>query len=315
MKTKPLQVAISVLLLVGFFYFIDLHEIFSVISDSNKWSFFLACIFSLCGNVACAFRWTKLLNFESKMKFWEAIKVYFESISFTTVVPVGMLGSDYYRSIRLSSRKPSGKFTSKLKASKEVVLSVVADRVHGFWALCLLALITIFYSLVINNSTLPVDKLHLNQNTFVGFYSLFLFFVVVVPFLSSKIKLLFSKSTIKLSTVIQLMTRGKKRITIFASVLSQAFFAISFFLCLSATNVDISIYQCLIIVPIIFLFAAMPFSLAGFGPREYGAAIVLSFLGYSLENSVASSILFGLTTTVQGIGFLLINLIFSYKDR
>ena len=92
MKTKSIQVTISVLLLTGFFYFIDTNEMFSVISYSDKWSFFLACIFSFCGNVACAFRWTKILNCDSKMKFWKAIKAYFESISFTTVVPVGMLG-------------------------------------------------------------------------------------------------------------------------------------------------------------------------------------------------------------------------------
>ncbi|GIR49083.1 MAG: hypothetical protein CM15mP58_11800 [Burkholderiaceae bacterium] len=82
------------------------------------------------------------------MKFWKAIKAYFESISFTTVVPVGMLGGDLYRSVRLSSRNSSGKLASKLKPSKEVMLSVLADRVHGFWALCFLAVLTIFYSII-----------------------------------------------------------------------------------------------------------------------------------------------------------------------
>ena len=112
-----------------------------------------------------------------------------------------------------------------------------------------------------------------------------------------------------------LLLRSKKKITVFVSLLSQIFFAASFFLCLSATNVNISVAQCFIIVPIIFLFAALPLSLAGFGPREYSAAIILPFLGFELENSVASSILFGLTITLQGIGFLLINLIFYPKDK
>ena len=315
MKTKYIQVTISVLLLTGFFYLIDTNEMFFVISYSDKWSFFLACILSFCGNAACAFRWTMILNCESKIKFWKAIKAYFESISFTTVVPVGMLGGDLYRSVRLSSRNASGKLASKLKSSKEVMLSVLADRVHGFWALCFLAVLTIFYSIIFESDAFLAYELHIKQNTFALFYLLLLIIVVAAPFLSSKIKIFFSQSTTELNSVNLLLLRSKKKITIFASVSSQIFFAVSFFLCLSAANVNISVAQCLIIVPIIFLFAALPLSLAGFGPREYSAAIILSFLGFGLENSVASSILFGLTITLQGIGFLLINLIFSSKDR
>ena len=315
MKTKYIQVTISVLLLTGFFYFIDTNEMFFIISYSDKWSFFLACILSFCGNAACAFRWTKILNCESKMKFWKAIKAYFESISFTTVVPVGMLGGELYRSVRLSSRNASGKLASKLKPSKEVMLSVLADRVHGFWALCFLAVLTIFYSIIFESDAFLTNELHIKQSTFVLFYFLLLIIVVAAPFLSSKIKIFFSKSTTELNVVNLLLLRSKKKITIFTSVSSQVFFALSFFLCLSATNVNISVAQCFIIVPIIFLFAALPLSLAGFGPREYSAAIILSFLGFELENSVASSILFGLTITLQGIGFLLINLIFYPKHR
>jgi len=315
MKTKSIQVTISVLLLIGFFYFIDTSEMFSVISHSDKWDFFLACIFSFCGNIACAFRWTKILNCESNMKFWKAIKAYFESISFTTVVPVGMLGGDLYRSVRLSSRNSSGKLASKLKPSKEVMLSVLADRVHGFWALCFLAVLTIFYSIIFESNMFIANEVYLTQNTFVLLYFSLLFIVVAAPFLSSKIKIFFSESTTKLNAVNLLLLRSKKKITVFVSVLSQVFFAVSFFLCLKATNINISVAQCLIIIPIIFFFAALPLSLAGFGPREYSAAIILSFLGFGLENSVASSILFGLTITLQGIGFLLINLIFSSKDR
>ena len=315
MKTKSIQVTISVLLLVSFFYLIDTNKMLSVISYSDKWSFFLACILSFCGNVACAFRWTKILNCESKMKFWKAIKAYFESISFTTVVPVGMLGGDLYRSVRLSSQNASGKLTSKLKPSKEVILSVLADRVHGFWALCSLAVLTIFYSIAFESNMFLANELNLKQNNFVFFYLLLLFIIVVAPFSSSKIKFFFSKSATELNAVNPLLIRSKKKITIFVSVLSQLFFAVSFFLCLEATNVNISVSQCLIIIPIIFLSAAAPLSLAGFGPREYSTAFILSFLGYGLENSVASSILFGLTITLQGIGFLLINLIFYSKDR
>ena len=315
MKTKSIQVTISLLLLTGFFYFIDINEMFSVISYSDKWGFFLACILSFCGNAACAFRWTKILNCESKMKFWKAIKAYFESISFSTVVPVGMLGGDLYRSVRLSSRNASGKLASKLKPSKEVMLSVLTDRVHGFWALCFLAVLTIFYSIIFESDAFLANELYVKQSTFVLLYFLLLFIIVLAPSLNSKIKIFFSKSTTGIATVNLLLVRSKKKITVFASILSQVFFAVSFFLCLKATNVNISVSQCLIIVPIIFLSAALPLSLAGFGPREYSSALFLSFLGYGLENSVASSILFGLTITLQGIGFLLINLIFSYKDR
>ena len=202
---------ISVLLLAGFFYFIDTNEMFSVISYSDKWCFLLACILSFFGNAACAFRWTKILNCESKIKFWKAIKAYFESISFTTVVPVGMLGGDLYRSVRLSSRNPSGELASKIRPSKEVMLSVLADRIHGFWALCLLAVLTIFYSIISESNIFLFNELYLKQSTFVLFYLFFLLIVVAVPFLTSRFKIFFSKSTINLTAVNPLLIRSKKK--------------------------------------------------------------------------------------------------------
>ena len=48
---------------------------------------------------------------------------------------------------------------------------------------------------------------------------------------------------------------------------------------------------------------------------EYGFLLFFTMLGYGSDQSVASSILFGVTATVQGLVFIIINLILSYKAR
>ena len=318
MKKNHAQVIVSGLLLIGFFYVVDAAEIISVISTIDIWTFLVACIFSVCGNFACAFRWTKLLNYNSRIEVRRAFKAYFESISFSTVIPLGIIGGDFYRSVRIIPRRTVGAPSSKMHMSKEIILSVIMDRIHGFWALCLIAAVTILaYSALFElDSAFVIGDLKFGLDNMFSIYLLFIIVVVVTPWISSKTQaFFFDQSSAQSKLITNFMIRSKLKTVIFTSIISQLLFAGSFFYCLNATNVDISIYQCFMIVPIIFLCAAVPLSLAGFGPREYGAAIILSSLGFTLEKSVASSILFGLTITLQGIGFLFINLIFSSKDR
>ena len=149
MRVKYLQVAISMLLLASFFYLINLDEIILIIATINIWDFFFAGVFSIFGNLACALRWAYLLNSSSNAEFKKTFNAYFESISFTTVIPVGILGGDIYRSMRISTQNISAREPTRRSLSKKILLSVVVDRVHGFWALCFIAFVTIIFHLII----------------------------------------------------------------------------------------------------------------------------------------------------------------------
>ena len=72
--------------------------------------------------------------------------------------------------------------------------------------------------------------------------------------------------------------------------------------------------MCLFLVPGIFIFAAIPFSIAGFGTREAGSLFFLVYLNLPFEQIVAGSIVFGLTATIQGLFFVVLNLVMFKKQ-
>ena len=111
------------------------------------------------------------------------------------------------------------------------------------------------------------------------------------------------------------LKQAKAKLTILTSLSSQLCFSISFYICLHSCGVEVPILLCFAISTGVFLFASIPLNIGGFGPREYGFLLFFTMLGYSADQSVASSILFGATATIQGLVFTIINLILSYKSR
>jgi hypothetical protein len=51
----------------------------------------------------------------------------------------------------------------------------------------------------------------------------------------------------------------------------------------------------------IFIMAALPIGVAGFGTRELAAVVVLGFAGVSSGQATATSLLYGIAAVVQGI--------------
>ena len=51
----------------------------------------------------------------------------------------------------------------------------------------------------------------------------------------------------------------------------------------------------------IFIMAALPIGVAGFGTRELAAVIVLGFAGVPSEQATATALLYGIAAVVQGI--------------
>lgn len=60
-------------------------------------------------------------------------------------------------------------------------------------------------------------------------------------------------------------------------------------------------WQFLIVAGPIFIFAALPVSVGGWGTREAAAAITLGLLGVPRDLAVATAVLYGLFATLQGI--------------
>ncbi|HXP98147.1 MAG TPA: lysylphosphatidylglycerol synthase transmembrane domain-containing protein [Telmatospirillum sp.] len=58
-------------------------------------------------------------------------------------------------------------------------------------------------------------------------------------------------------------------------------------------NIDVSVTDCLVLVPPVVLVATLPISMAGWGPREMAMITAFGFIGVSKEHATALSVLFG----------------------
>jgi glycosyltransferase 2 family protein len=82
-----------------------------------------------------------------------------------------------------------------------------------------------------------------------------------------------------------------------------------------ALGVDVSLVDLVTILPIIALVAAIPISIAGFGIREYGAAVLLGALGVPLAQAALVGFLIGVASLV-GTGIAgTVALVLRRRDR
>jgi uncharacterized membrane protein YbhN (UPF0104 family) len=85
------------------------------------------------------------------------------------------------------------------------------------------------------------------------------------------------------------------------SVLVQLLSATALWLAARAAGADAALLAVLAIAAPIFVAAAIPISMAGFGPREVTAGLAFAAIGASSSVGVAAAILYGLTSVLQGV--------------
>ncbi len=300
---------------------IQFKYVVEIISNCNIAFFFFALVLSTAGNIFCAQRWKNIfLIFSSENLKIPFVKLYFESISASTVLPGGILSADIFRTVRGSHYIKNSSEKKLITFNKNITLSVFFDRLHGLWSLCILAtiafIIEIFFQLqMLHKSVDSFSILLIIENSiFFYLYIVIIFFIIFFPIFQKIIQINFFRKLIDKHYDISnffLIFKEKKVFT--TSLFSQFLFATSYFCCLCSIDVFIPLTVCFFFVPGIFLSAAIPIGIAGFGPREAGALIFLTSLNLDYEQILVSSILFGIIATIQGLCFLIINLIFSKK--
>ncbi len=310
----------AVFFLVLFFQ-IQFSYVVEILSNSTISFLILALALSTLGNMFCATRWKKIFYiFSSDNLKIPFIKLYFESISASTVLPGGVLSADIFRTVRGSFYISNISEKKLIAFNKNITLSVFFDRIHGLWTLCILAILAFlfefFFQFQFSSESIHSFSIFniVKNSIFFQFYILFLFFIIALPIFKNLLKINFLKKfTKKYYNNPKKIEIFKEKKIFYTSLFSQFLFATSYFFCLWSIGVFVPLTICFFFVPGIFLFAALPLSIAGFGPREAGALIFLMTLNLDYEQILASSILFGIIATIQGLCFLIINLIFSKK--
>lgn len=86
---------------------------------------------------------------------------------------------------------------------------------------------------------------------------------------------------------------GRALSTIAVVVLGHINLAFVVYVLAIGLDIDVSVVDCLVLVPPVILIATLPISMAGWGPREMAMITAFGFIGVSKEHATALSVLFG----------------------
>lgn len=234
----------------------------------------LAC--AVAANALSALRWRGIAADMGCEKPTEGFLVrYAQGVCLNTVLPGATLGGDAWRGAWLVEAT----FTP-MRAG----LTVLLDRISGLWALAAMAWVGNWAA----SSAVP-DALWL------GFALLTLAPLGIALPMARR-----WAGQLGIPPASSPLWRRASVQSVGVQVLTCA----SFWLCCRALDVSLDLPGTLVLGGGLFIAAALPASVFGFGSREAAAAWLFPALGVNADAGVAASIAFGLLGTLQGVMYL-----------
>lgn len=275
------RISISIALLLFLFREVDKKSTLEILKHSNIYLLLLAFSTLLLSTILCLFRWEMLLKATKiNLKLKRVIMSFSEGIFFNLFLP-STIGGDVVRSIDLCAHT---------KKPKEVLATVLLDRLSGYVGLVVVSLLSVFFgrSLIEGKSVLVV----------VAIIALVLFAILLVlfnKFIYSKISLLLhSPNAGKIRELIKDLHkeihyfRDKKRVlanNLVLSLLIQALLPLTFYITALALGVRLNLAYFFIFIPVINAITLLPISIGGLGVREN--ITVVFFTGVGMNHNLA----------------------------
>jgi uncharacterized membrane protein YbhN (UPF0104 family) len=299
---KPL---LGLALLGGLVSLTDVRVLIDHFQKADLTLFGAALLLAIVANLICVKRWqlvAKDLGLSAPYGF--LVSAYAQGISANSVLPGGIVGGDAWRSLAIAKQAAGGSNT-------QGVLSVLLDRVSGFWGLTWLSLTAGLVAVFIGQSTGGA-----NQGWFDSalgqIYLLALLAIALAPLVGRLVHMSWLKHLEAdhhgdgigkgLQAVIQVINALPiLRRTLVLSVVVQILSVTVLWLCLASVGMQVSWWLLTALCGGVFLSGILPAALGGFGARELGAVAFMTPFGFSKEGVLAGSVLFGLTATIQGL--------------
>ena len=89
--------------------------------------------------------------------------------------------------------------------------------------------------------------------------------------------------------------------TIVPSILSFSAFAVIVFFLANSMHLDITVLDCVLLVPPVILISVLPVSIAGWGVREGAMVVAFGYINVPADGAFAVSVLFGLTLAAASL--------------
>lgn len=258
------RVGTSIVLLVFLFRNVDKKSLFEIIKNADKPLLFLAfCIF-FCGYALCLLRWQMLLKAVKIHLPLKRIIISFSGGIFFSLFLPSTIGGDLMRSIDLAAHT---------KKPKEVVATVLLDRLSGYIGLVSLALLSILFGW-----RFVQDRSVLLSVAIITGVLIAVLLVLFNRFAYNRInKLLHSPSAGKIRESIKNLHqeihyfRHHKRVIInnlIFSFLIQTTTPLTFFVIALSLGIEIKLLYFFIFLPIINAITLLPISIGGLGLRD-----------------------------------------------
>ena len=281
-----LRVAISLAILYFLFRKIDKDAFLQIIKFADLNLLILSfCLFTFCYLMG-VLRWSMLLKgVEVSLPFKKIFTGYCGGIFFNIFMP-STIGGDLVRSLDLASHS---------KKPKEVIASVLLDRLSGYSALVIIAVLALLvgFNIVKDRTVILI----------IGLAALFLFTILLILFnnyLFSKFNTLFKLwPNNKLITAIRNLHeeiyyfRAHKMILIrnlSLSLFMQLCFPLVIFLIAEALGANINLIYFFIFIPLITAITFLPISIGGLGLRDATTVFFFAKAGLSQDISLAISL-------------------------
>ena len=286
-----IKATIGVVLLAALFHAAGVRGMFGALASVHALDFAIACALVTAALAFNGLRWRVVMQtIEHPISLTTALAATFESVFFQQVVPGGV-GGDVSRGVRAydSGVSPEWSF-----------VGVVIDRGAGV----LFVAVTLVVTAIAAHTQLTVAPV---------FMALALTSAAIVTGAACVVALgalpaprWLPARAAPLVDLLRANTKcfGSRRFLALASlylICSNIAYIASFFFCIRALGVHVSLLDAAIVIQGIALVSILPISIGGWGLRESAALVLFAPLGVEASRAMAVSVTFGLVLTALGV--------------
>lgn len=285
----------AIALLAGLIWLVKPERLWQTLLGVNVAVFSLALLCGTLSNIVSAARWAHLgraMGLNAPMM--PLIGFYFQGMAANAFLPGATVGGDVWRSYRLHRLG-----NSLLDAGA----SVFFERLSGLWVLLLLSLLAVPLSPFWH--VLP-DWLHLGSIALLALYLFVLALLLALPYVLvhpllwrwlplEKVKRMAERV---LTSLRCLSSRALQQQFVYSATV-QLLSMSALYLCAQAVGADVGWLLIAAASGPVFLMAALPLGVGGWGTRELAAVAVLGLAGVAGEQAIALAVLYGVNATLQ----------------
>lgn len=268
------------------------------IARTDPARFALALAVAMASNVASATRWAYIARALGLVApNGQLLLMYARGMTSNTLLPGATVSGDLLRSYELS------RLGNPLVES---TASVAFDRFSGLWTLCVLSFVAVGIALA---AGVALSGAVAGRDVVLA-YGTLLTAIVVAPFLPWPVAWLRRLPIKSAERIADLWTRlhdpasGLKRRLVRSlalSILVQLLSASALMACAWSLGADVPYVIMLAAAAPIFVMAALPLGIAGFGTRELAAIAVLGLAGVPADVAAGTGLLYGICGVIQGM--------------